>query len=549
VKAFASLYGELDATTSTTRKVAAMRRHFTEEAPADAAWAAWFLAGARPKRLLPMRLLRETAVRVAGIPDWLFEESYQAVGDLAETIALLLPLSAGDDEAGLGRWMRERLLPMRGADPAQVAEALLEAWRATGPAGRLVVNKLLTGGLRVGVSRQLVIRALAEAAGIDPAVLADRFIGYADGQTEPDAQAFLRLVRPGEDGPERSSRPYPFFLAQPLQQPAASLGEPSGWLVEWKWDGIRAQLLRRDGRTWIWSRGEELVTDRFPEVVAAAQALPDGVVLDGELLCWDAATDRPSGFTLLQKRIGRLKLSPRVIAQAPVVMLAYDLLEQAGEDLRARPLAERRRRLESLGLSLATSSIGTSALLDTAAGWPGLARLRDAARERGVEGLMLKRADAAYGIGRTRSSPLGDWWKWKVDPLTVDCVLVYAQRGHGRRASLYTDYTFAVWNAPPDDPQRRLVPFAKAYSGLTDEEIRRVDERIRRTTIERFGPVRSVTPSMVFELGFEAIQRSPRHRSGIAVRFPRILRIRDDKPLEEADTLEQLHRMMAGARP
>lgn len=549
MRAFAELYAELDATTSTLRKVAAMRRHFASQAPADAAWSAWFLAGARPRRLLPMRLLREAALEVAGIPDWLFEESYQAVGDLAETIALLLPLEGSSDDAGLDSWMRERLLPLRGAEPRQAIDALLAAWQSTGPGERLLVNKLLTGGLRVGVSRQLVVRALAEAFVIDPSVLADRFIGYADGQTEPDAQAFLRLVRPGEDGPERSSRPYPFFLAQPLQQPVESLGDPSGWLVEWKWDGIRAQLLRRDDRVWIWSRGEELVTDRFPEVVTAARALPDGVVLDGELLCWDATTAMPGGFALLQKRIGRLTLSARLLAQAPVVMIAYDLLEQAGEDLRGLPAGERRRRLESLGLSLESSSIGTSPLLDTDAGWSGLAWQREQARSRGVEGLMLKRIDAAYGTGRTRSSPLGDWWKWKVDPLTIDCVLVYAQRGHGRRASLYTDYTFAVWSAPPGDPDRSLVVFAKAYSGLTDEEIRRVDERVRRTTIERFGPVRSVTPSMVFELGFEAIQRSPRHRSGIAVRFPRILRIRDDKLVDEADTLQQLQQMMGPVTP
>ncbi|MCM5570837.1 cisplatin damage response ATP-dependent DNA ligase [Burkholderiaceae bacterium FT117] len=594
MKRFAGLYAELDATTSTRRKTEAMARYFAAAPAADAAWAAYFLAGGRPRRLAPMSVLRATACRLAGLPDWLFEECYQAVGDLAETIALLLPPPSLADDTGLEGWMRERLLPLRGAEPERLAAALEDAWQRLEPGARFVLNKLLTGGFRVGVSRQLVIRALAEAFGVDPKLVAHRFVGYTDGGREPDARSFAALVRAAADpareaaGPvaaegapgdgaivaedpeaalERAARPYPFFLAQPLQQAADTLGEPARWLLEWKWDGIRIQLVRRSGRAWIWSRGEELVTDRFPEIVEAARALPDGVVLDGELLCWNHEAGAPMPFALLQRRIGRLRLGPKLLREAPVAMLAYDLLEHEGRDLRGLPQAERRARLVSLlaagpaqggaaapgpqgaqqagPLPSATAPIAVSPLLP-AGDWAQAAALRERARAAGVEGLMLKRADAGYGIGRTKSSPVGDWWKWKIDPLTADCVLVYAQRGHGRRASLYTDYTFALWNGPPGDPDRALVPFAKAYSGLTDAEIREVDAAIRRSTIEKFGPVRSVAPTMVFEIAFEGIQRSTRHRSGIAVRFPRIARRRPDKPVDEADTLQGLLALLDG---
>jgi DNA ligase-1 len=580
MKRFAALYAELDATTSTRRKVDAMARYFVAAPAADAAWAAYFLAGGKPRRIAPMAALRAAACRATALPDWLFEESYQAVGDLAETIALLLPPPEHVDETGLDAWMRERLLPLRGAEPQRLADALTEAWRRLDPGSRFVMNKLLTGGFRVGVSRQLVIRALAQGFVVDARSVAHRFVGYTDGGREPDARAFAALVAAGgEDAPadeaavlERAARPYPFFLAHPLPLaddllrdaradapvealPAAlaeALGEASRWLVEWKWDGIRAQLVRRAGRAWIWSRGEELVTERFPEIAEVARALPDGTVLDGELVCWDAGAGAPMPFAQLQRRIGRLAPGARLLREAPVAMLAYDLLEHRGEDLRALPQAGRRARLAELldtagagPLPLAAMPIALSPALE-GRDWTGLAAARAGARAFGVEGLMLKRLDAAYGIGRTKSSAAGDWWKWKLDPLTADCVLVYAQRGHGRRASLYTDYTFAVWSAPPGAPKRGLVPFAKAYTGLTDAEIREVDAAIRKTTVEKFGPVRSVTPTMVFELAFEGIQRSKRHRSGLAVRFPRIARRRPDKPIEEADTLQGLLALLDG---
>lgn len=544
MKRFADLYAQLDATTSTTRKVEAMARYFADAPADDAAWAAYFLAGGRPHRLIPVRALVDAALRTSTLPEWLFAESYDAVGDLAETVALLLPEPTQRVDHGLAEWMTRGVLPLRGAQPARIESAIVDMWRSLDAHERFVLNKLLTGEFRVGVSRQLVLRALARAFGVDEKRLAHRFVGYADGTHEPDADAFRALVCADDVGGGASlGHPYPFFLAQPLQQSPEALGDVADWIVEWKWDGIRAQLVRRDGQTWLWSRGEELVTDRFPEVVEAAQSLPDGIVVDGELLAWDSQAARPLPFATMQRRIGRLKPTAKLLREAPVAMLAFDLLEDGGEDIRGIALAQRRARLEAIVGPATARALQISPRID-ARDWDALAGLRAGSRERSVEGMMLKRAQSTYGVGRTKSTVLGDWWKWKIDPLTVDCVLVYAQPGHGRRASLYTDYTFAVWSGAPGDATRTLVPFAKAYSGLTDEEIREVDAAVRRTTIERHGPVRVVAPTMVFELGFEGIQRSTRHKSGIAVRFPRMLRKRPDKPVDEADTLQTLEALL-----
>ena len=533
MREFAALYRALDSTTSTRARRGALAGYFRQAQPADAAWAVYFLCGGKPRQAVPVKLLRAIAAERAQVPDWLFEESYQAVGDLAETIALLLPpASAAGGTVPLHEWVEQRLLRLRGTPAEAVAPLLNGWWDELDAHERFVWNKLITGGFRVGVSRQLVVQGLAEATGLPTQVLAERLTG----DWKPDAAAWQRLVDPVEDSVP-PGRPYPFFLAHPLAGPAEALGERGRWAAEWKWDGIRAQVVRRAGDTYVWSRGEELVTPRFPEVVAAAARLPDGCVLDGELVAW--RDGRVAPFALLQQRIGRTKLTAAVLGRAPVAFIAYDLLEHDGTDLRTEPFAGRRARLERVVAALGDPVVSVSPLVD-AASWQDLAALRLEARARGVEGLMLKRVDSAYGIGRTRTGPAGDWWKWKVDPLSIDAVLVYAQRGHGRRASLYTDYTFALWH------EGALVPFAKAYSGLTDAEIAKVDACIRQNTVEKFGPVRSVTPKLVCEIGFEGIAQSPRHKSGIAVRFPRILRLRDDKRIEDADTLEQL-RTLAGA--
>lgn len=545
MKAFAALYHELDASTSNLAKQAALQRYLREADPADAAWAVYFLAGGKPRQLVPVKLLRLLAQEAAGLPEWLFDESYDAVGDLAETIALLLPPTTDAHDLGLAAWVEQHLLPLRDAAknaPDELADRLRAQWRQLAPEERLVYFKLITGAFRVGVSKLQVTQALAAVGGIDAKRVAQRLMGYTHIGGRPRAADYQSLIAP-ESGTEQeqktSGQPYPFFLAHPfnlpLEQFDAVLGPPSDWIVEWKWDGIRAQLVTRAGTVWVWSRGEELVTERFPELAALGEALPDGTVLDGEIVVWREGRVQP--FAELQKRIGRKTLGAKLLRDIPVVLLVYDILEWEGRDLRALPQSERRVLLDELVGRMDHPSLLPSPML-AGADWPDLARQREAARAMGVEGMMLKRRDAQYGVGRTKD--VGVWWKWKIDPLSVDAVLIYAQRGHGRRASLFSDYTFAVWDGPPGQEDRRLVPFAKAYSGLTDAEMARVDAIIRKTTVESFGPVKSVKPTLVFELGFEGIARSTRHKSGIAVRFPRMLRWREDKPVEEADTLQTL---------
>jgi DNA ligase-1 len=534
VKAFADLYTALDETTKTTEKVRALVRYFERASPGDAAWAVYFLIGRKPRQVVPTASLRAWAAAEAGIPDWLFEESYHAVGDLAETIALLLPAPSATTDRPLADWVERRLLPLRDAAEADRRAAMLQAWSEMDDRQRFVWNKLITGSFRVGVSQQLVTRALAQVAGMDPAVVAHRLMG----DWEPSADFFARLVA-ADSRDADVSRMYPFFLAHPLDGGAGpeGLGPIVDWQVEWKWDGIRAQLIRRAGRTFLWTRGEELVTERYPELAALGPDLPDGTVIDGEILPWKQGDVLP--FAQLQRRIGRKSLGKKLLAEVPVVLMAFDLLEDAGEDVRARPLEWRRGRLAEIvhGASWG-GGLQLSPVLE-AGTWAELAEARAGSRGRQVEGLMLKRRASPYRVGRQR----GDWWKWKVAPLTIDAVLIAAQRGSGKRASLYTDYTFGVWD------EGKLVPVAKAYSGLTDEEIGRVDAFVRRNTVDKFGPVRTVTPALVFELAFEGIQRSPRHKSGIAVRFPRILRWRDDKPITEADTLDAMRALLPGPAP
>ena len=528
MKRFAKLFSEIDATTRTTEKVEAMCRYFTSTDPADAAWAVWFLSGGRPKRLVPVRLLATWAMEESRINAWLFEESYHAVGDLAETIALLLPESAGSSDASLDEWVRLRLLAIAGEAEGRQKEIVLEAWRSLGGIERFVWNKLITGSFRVGVSQALLVRALSRASAIPEAVISHRLAG----DWRPTADAYRKLVAEGNETPAESS-PYPFYLAYPLETELEQLGAVEDWQAEWKWDGIRSQLIRRNGATYIWSRGDDLITDRFPELVEAAEWLPNGTVIDGEILPW--RDGRPLPFAQLQRRIGRKNLTTKIRAEVPISILAYDLLEVKNEDVRERPLSWRRQTLAALIENANAESRILISPVVKAESWSDIRAAKNQARDLGSEGLMLKRLDSPYGVGRRK----GGWWKWKLDPYSIDAVMVYAQPGHGRRALLHTDYTFAVRDGDA------LVPFAKAYSGLTDAEIREMDAWIRRNTVEKFGPVRSVKPEQVFELGFEGIQESTRHKSGIAVRFPRILRWRKDKPASEADTLDSLRALLA----
>lgn len=528
MKAFADLYTELDETTKTSEKVDALARYFTHVSAADAAWAVYFLIGRKPRQVVPSKFIRAWAVAEAGIPEWLFAESYDAVGDVAETIALLLPSPAESSELPLHQWV-ERLLRMRNAGEAAQHEALVGAWREMDHSQRFVWNKLISGAFRVGVSQQLVIRALARVSGIEGGVIAHRLMG--DWQPTP---AFFEQLRAPETADADISQLYPFCLAHPLEGSPEDLGEVKDWQVEWKWDGIRAQLIRRQGQSFLWSRGEELVTERYPEILTVAEMLPDGTVIDGELLPWKDGAPLP--FAQLQRRIGRKTLSRKILTEVPVVLVAYDLLEHQGVDIRQTPLAERRRRLEELVTTMPVHGRLIPSPIVRGASWEEMATARSESRVHQAEGLMIKRRESPYCVGRQR----GHWWKWKVHPFMVDAILTAAQPGSGKRASLFTDYTFAVWD------EGRLVTVAKAYSGLTDEEIRGVDEFVRRNTLEKFGPVRTVKPELVFELAFEGIQRSTRHKSGIAVRFPRINRWRHDKKAEDADSLAMLRGMLAG---
>lgn len=550
MKRFATLFARLDGTTKTTEKVAAMVDYFDQAEPADAAWAVYFLSGRKIRRLVPTKLLRQWAAEVAGVPDWLFEESYAAVGDLAETISLIVPTECSDAnrfDLSLADCVVECLLPLRTLDPAEQRVQILSLWQQTDVATRFVMMKLVTGAFRVGVSRRLVVRALATGTGIAGEVIAHRLMG----DWEPDADFFTRLIDPEVDDTV-ISRPYPFCLAHPVEQAtspdrdggpqqaaeiAAAIGAADEYAAEWKWDGIRGQVIRRDGQTFLWSRGEELMENRWPEIESAAENLPDGVVIDGEILACELDTGGNVAavlpFQQLQRRIARKRVGKKLLAEVPAVFHAFDLMEHEGRDVRQESFRQRRRRLESLMQSVEHPHLTITELV-RGDSWIELAMQRETSRQRNSEGLMLKRWDGRYDVGRVR----GTWWKWKVQPYTIDAVLIYAQRGHGKRASLYTDYTFALWDGGV------LVPFAKAYSGLDDAEIRKVDQFVRNHTGESFGPVRSVAPELVFELAFEGLGRSRRHKSGIATRFPRILRWRHDKTADQANHLSDLKAML-----
>lgn len=534
MKRFADLYRRIDQTTRTGEKVAALEDYFRTAPPADAAWAIYFLSGRRLKRAVTQTQLRQTAAAVAGYPLWLIDECYDAVGDLAETLALVLPPPRNPRDLPLHELAERYLLPLPAMGDADRRAALRAVWDELEEWPTFVFHKLLGGAFRVGVSAALVTRAMAHAAGVEPAVMAHRLTGA----WSPTADDFARLLS-GESRDD-PAKPFPFLLAYPVEDAAgwpdlaAALGDSRNWQAEWKWDGIRCQLIRRAGEVVLWSRGESLITSTFPEIADAAAALPDGTVLDGEVLAWEG--DAVLLFAELQRRLGRKEVQPTLFQPlAAVVFMAYDLLERRGVDIRGEPLRDRRAALEILinphdggGRVLRLSPIVT------AESWDELRARQESARKVGAEGLMLKRLDAGYGVGRRK----GVWWKWKVEPYTIDAVMLYAQPGHGERASLFSDYTFGVWRGA------ELVPIAKAYSGLSDPELREVDRWVRGHTVSRHGPVRGVEPGQVFELAFEGLRRSDRHRSGVALRFPRIARWRTDKTAAEADTLEHVERLL-----
>jgi DNA ligase-1 len=525
MRSFAQLFQELDQSNKTSDKLEALKRYFLTSADADRLWTLALFTHKRPKRQVNTRLLRTWACEWAGIPDWLFEESYQTVGDLAETLSLLLPLTPESQDSSLAYWI-DYLSSLERLEQEEKKDKILQAWKVLSKEERFVFTKIITGGFRIGVSQNLVTQAIADAFGMEKTEVAHRIMGDWD-PSSIDFQSLILSKNLSDD----LSRPYPFYLAHALDKEFGDLGELTNWQVEWKWDGIRGQLIRRKGETYIWSRGEDLVTEKFPELTEMAKSLPEGTVLDGEILCY--ADERPLPFSLLQTRIGRKNVSKKYLKEAPVSFIAYDVLELKGKDIRNLPIKERRRLLEALSINISHQKFRISPLVK-ANSWEHLQEIHRDSRKIMAEGFMLKHQDSPYEVGRKR----GNWWKWKIDPLTIDGVMIYAQKGHGRRADLYTDYTLAVWE------NDKLVPFAKAYSGLTDAEIREVDKYVKQNTQERFGPVRTVKPGLVFEIAFEGIQESPRHKSGIALRFPRIQRWRKDKPIEEANTLGDLKELL-----
>ena len=558
---FTRLFDELDASTGTLDKLAALKRYFADADPADAAWAAAVLSGRKLARAVSSTKLRAWAAEASGYPPWLIAACHEATGDLSEALALVLPEpDRGGDDPPLRRVIEERVLPLVEMSETQQRETVTDTWRRFDARQRFLYHKLISTSFRVGVQKKLVVRALAEYAGLDPGTVAVRF----SGRWRPSAEAFRKLVQPttatretgGAADPAAGDRPYPFCLAYPLDVDLDTLGHPTDWLIERKWDGVRAQAIRRGESVYLWSRGEELVTDAFPEVSEAMRQLDRDAVIDGEILAWE--DESPLPFTELQRRLNRKRVELALFPDVPIVFMAYDVLELDGRDVRSRTTAERRAMLEPLVQHDARDqpALRLSPLVD-ASTWDDAKREVDSSRELGVEGLMLKRKSSPYGVGRQR----GEWWKWKVAPHTVDAVLVQAEQGHGRRAGLFTAYTFAVWDRDPRQAgvgggesggegagAATLVNVTRAYSGLTNNEIEKVDRWIRDHSTARHGPVRLVEPHHVFEIAFEAIQRSPRHKAGLALRFPRMNRWRTDKPIEEADTLDTLRALLPPRR-
>lgn len=532
MKNFAELIKTLDSSNKTSVKVDALTNYFRNASDEDKVWTIAILSHRRPPRPVNTTLLRLWANELAGIPLWLFEESYHIVGDLAETIALVIPTTKEHSDRSLTEFLQE-IIALKKKTDTEKKEYLQTNWLALNYYERFVFTKLITGSFRIGVSQKLMTRALSKAENIDEDALAYKLMG----DWNPDKITFQELIL-DEKSSDYLSKPYPFYLAYPVEGEPSGLGNAEDWSAEHKWDGIRSQTIIRENEIYVWSRGEELVTDKYPEFAAFIGVIPDGTVIDGEILPY--INNEIGTFNDLQTRIGRKTVSAAILKKAPVIIKAYDLLEWKGEDIRNLSFEERRILLEQLYEEVKHNEIPLQLSERVKfSDWEELTAERLRSREMKSEGLMLKRNDSPYLVGRKK----GDWWKWKIEPLVIDAVLTYAMRGHGRRSNLFTDYTFALWQQNENN-ERELVTFAKAYSGLTDAEFRMVDDWIKKNTLERFGPVRSVTPQLVFEIGFEGIALSKRHKSGIATRFPRILRWRHDKKIEDANSIEDLKSMI-----
>lgn len=526
MKAFSKLYKSIDSTNSSLKKIAVLVEYFSQVEDKEKLWTIALFTHRRPSRPVKTSLLREWASELTQLPLWLFEESYHIVGDLAETISLVLKNPKTEENKTLADYLEELIL-LKAKTEEEKNEYVLKSWNSLDQDQRFLFNKLITGGFRIGVSQRIIVKALAKFTNQEENVIAHRLMGNWD----PGNTSFHRLIVESSQDDD-ISKPYPFYLAYPLEEGPEDLGNIEDWSAEWKWDGIRGQLIKRKGQLFVWSRGEELVTHKYPEYQAFLNIDTDDFVIDGEILAFKEG--KPLPFNSLQTRIGRKNVGKKLLESTPVILQCYDLLEYQGEDMRDRPLIERQALLQTIIECEELEGVaGLSKPLQVSC-WQDLVRLRETSREIGAEGLMLKRKAAAYKVGRKK----GDWWKWKIDPMTVDAVMIYAQRGHGRRANMYTDFTFGAKN------EDILVPFAKAYSGLTDKEFAEITKWVKKNTLERYGPVSAVKPEQVFEIAFEGIAMSKRHKSGIALRFPRIKRWRKDKKAIEADSLDTIKKFL-----
>ncbi|CAN5275181.1 ATP-dependent DNA ligase [soil metagenome] len=524
---FATLVREVSSSTKTNDKLQSLVNYFAMAPGEDKVWVIAIFSGRRPRRVVNSRLMRDWCGDITGYPTWLFDECYHTVGDLAETLALLLPEKNPDGHTnpGLAHYL-QKFIELEKESEQVRKNFILDSWNSMSQDERFVFNKLITGSFRIGVSQKTIVNALAKVVDHPASVIAHRISGNWD----PVTTTFEELLSESASIIDHS-KPYPFYLAYALEEEPATLGEPAEWQAEWKWDGIRGQVIKRNNELFVWSRGEELMTDKFPEYLILRNVLPDGIAIDGEII--PAVDGKPLPFAVLQTRIGRKSIGKKQLQEAPICFIAYDLLEYNYQDWRERSLVERREKLHEIISPLSVKAIELSDIIAFDS-WSDLAKLRSGSREMNSEGIMLKRKNSDYKVGRKR----GDWWKWKIDPLTIDCVMVYAQKGSGRRSNLYTDYTFAVKDGD------KLVTFTKAYSGLTDKEFAQVDNFVKRNSLEKFGPVRTVKPELVFEIAFEGIAASNRHKSGVALRFPRMSRWRKDKKPDEINTLDDLKTML-----
>jgi DNA ligase 1 len=532
---FANLVSELSSSTKTNEKIQSLVDYFATAPDSDKVWVIAIFSGRRPRRAVNSRLMREWCTEILNIPEWLFNECYHTVGDLSETLALLLPDVKGENKKTQSlSYYLEKFIAIEKEDESIKKNFIVDSWQQMNKNERFVFNKFITGSFRIGVSQKTIVNALAKVVELSPSVIAHRISGNWD----PVTTSFKELLSESASLSD-FSKPYPFYLAYAIDNDVENFGDVNEWQAEWKWDGIRGQIIKRNNELFVWSRGEELMTDKFPEYFILKDLLPDGVVLDGEIIPASSksppaeGTLQPLLFAVLQTRIGRKNIGKKQLQLAPISFFAYDLLEYNYEDWRGKPLTERRKKLEEIITPIRNNSIQISEIIHCNS-WHDLAALRKKSREMNSEGIMLKRKDSIYKVGRKR----GDWWKWKIDPLTIDCVMVYAQKGSGRRSNLYTDYTFAVKDGD------KLVTFTKAYSGLTDKEFAQIDNFVKRNSIEKFGPVRTVKPELVFEIAFEGIAASNRHKSGVALRFPRMNRWRTDKTVADINTMDDLREML-----